>query len=147
MKIIGIPEDRLFVFNHAVQEFPASRQAILEDLIRLRTTIKPTLVFMLSLGDIHQDHLTIAQEGLRAFKRCTVLCYEDPWNNFSFNNQVFVSLAERQLKKKTDAIYADVSQRGRDYTAPDFTRSLAHARGVQVSVPYAEALESPRIVL
>ena len=36
---------------------------------------------MPSLNDIHQDHATIAQEGLRAFKGCTILGYELIWNN------------------------------------------------------------------
>ena len=39
---------------------------------------------MPSLGDIHQDHETIAREGSRAFKRTTLLGYEIPWNCFSF---------------------------------------------------------------
>ena len=39
------------------------------------------------------------------------------------------------------------SQRGRDYTQPEFIRSLAHVRGVQIGVPYAEVFEAPRIVL
>ena len=147
MGILNIPEDHLTVLDYDVREFPSCRQSILEDLIRLRAQINPTLVFMPSLGDVHQDHATIAQEGLRAFKRCSVLCYEDPWNNFSFNNQVFISLSEDQLQKKVDAVFADVSQRGRDYTQPDFIRSLAHVRGVQIGVPFAEVFESPRIVL
>lgn len=147
MDVLGIPEDHLFIFNYDVREFPANRQPILEDLIAIRAKVRPSLVLMPSLHDVHQDHATIANEGLRAFKRSTVLCYEDPWNNFSFQNQVFVTLEEKHLEKKIDAIYADVSQRGRDYTQPDFVRSLARVRGVQIGVEYAEVFESPRVVL
>lgn len=147
MGVLGISEDNLFVFNYDVREFPSHRQEILEDLIRLRSAVRPSLVFIPSLGDVHQDHATIASEGLRAFKRSTVLCYEDPWNNFSFQNQMFVALSEDQLQKKIDAIYADVSQRGRDYTQPEFVRSLARVRGVQIGVEYAEVFEAPRLVL
>lgn len=144
---LGVCEDSLHVFDYAVREFPSLRQEILEDMVRLRGIVYPSLVLMPSLNDVHQDHATVAQEGLRAFKRSTVLCYEDPWNNFSFQNQMFVTLTDEQLEKKVAAVYADVSQRGRDYTQPEFIRSLAHVRGVQIGVPYAEVFEAPRIVL
>ena len=144
---VGVCEGSLHVFDYAVREFPSLRQEILEDMVRLRGIVYPSLVLMPSLNDVHQDHATVAQEGLRAFKRSTVLCYEDPWNNFSFQNQMFVTLTDEQLEKKVAAVYADVSQRGRDYTQPEFIRSLAHVRGVQIGVPYAEVFEAPRIVL
>ena len=144
---LGVCEGSLHVFDYAVREFPSLHQEILEDMVRLRGIVYPSLVLMPSLNDVHQDHATVAQEGLRAFKRSTVLCYEDPWNNFSFQNQMFVTLTDEQLEKKVAAVYADVSQRGRDYTQPEFIRSLAHVRGVQIGVPYAEVFEAPRIVL
>ena len=144
---LGVCEGSLHVFDYAVREFPSLRQEILEDMVRLRGIVYPSLVLMPSLNDVHQDHATVAQEGLRAFKRSTVLCYEDPWNNFSFQNQMFVTLTDEQLEKKVAAVYADVSQRGRDYTQPEFIRSLAHVRGVQIGVPYADVFEAPRIVL
>ena len=144
---LGVCEGSLHVFDYAVREFPSLRQEILEDMVRLRGIVYPSLVLMPSLNDVHQDHATVAQEGLRAFKRSTVLCYEDPWNNFSFQNQMFVTLTDEQLEKKVAAVYADVSQRGRDYTQPEFIRSLAHVRGVQIGVPYAEVFEAPRSVL
>ena len=144
---LGVCEGSLHVFDYAVREFPSLRQEILEDMVRLRGIVYPSLVLMPSLNDVHQDHATVAQEGLRAFKRSTVLCYEDPWNNFSFQNQMFVTLTDEQLEKKVAAVYADVSQRGRDYTQPEFIRSLAHVRWVQIGVPYAEVFEAPRIVL
>ncbi len=147
MGILGIPKSNLRVFNYGVREFPALRQEILENLIVMRSEMRPSLVIMPSLGDAHQDHATIANEGLRAFKRSTLLCYEEPWNNFSFCNQAFITLSERQIEKKIAAIRADVSQRGHDYTKPEFVRSLAHVRGVQVNTKYAEVFEVPRVVL
>ena len=52
---------------------------------------------MPTIGDIHQDHHTIAAEGLRAFKRTTILGYEIPWNQFRFAKQAYVVLEERHL--------------------------------------------------
>src|SRR6476661_4859591 len=45
---------------------------------------EPDVVFQPSLHDVHQDHRAVAEEGLRAFKRTTILGYEIPWNNFDF---------------------------------------------------------------
>ena len=55
---------------------------------------------MPTIGDIHQDHQTIAAEGLRAFKRTTILGYEIPWNQFSFAKQAYVVLEELHLEAK-----------------------------------------------
>ena len=73
-----------------VRTFPERRQDILELLVALWEEWRPDVVFQPSLHDIHQDHQTIAQEGLRAFKRTTILGYEIPWNNFDFSYQWYV---------------------------------------------------------
>ena len=54
--------------------------------------------------DVHQDHQTIAQEGLRAFKRTTILGYEIPWNNFDFSYGAYVALEQRHLERKIAAV-------------------------------------------
>ena len=89
---LGIPEEQLTVHDFDVRTFPDHRQDILELLVALWEEWRPDVVFQPSLHDIHQDHQTIAQEGLRAFKRTTILGYEIPWNNFDFSYQWYVSL-------------------------------------------------------
>ncbi len=56
---------------------------------------------MPSLHDIHQDHATIAQEGLRAFKNSTILGYELIWNNLTFNTTSFVKLEKNHIERMT----------------------------------------------
>ena len=77
---------------------------------------------MPTIGDIHQDHHTIAAEGLRAFKRTTILGYEIPWNQFSFAKQAYVVLEERHLDAKVRG--ARVLPR-RSSTATTRTRSTS----------------------
>ena len=89
---LGIPEANLTVHDFEVRTFPEHRQDILELLIALWEDWKPDVVFQPSLHDIHQDHQAIAAEGLRAFKRTTILGYEIPWNNFDFAYQAYVAL-------------------------------------------------------
>src|SRR5439155_7255987 len=70
---LGIPAERLTVHDFDVRTFPEHRQDILEVLVALWEDWRPDAVFQPSLHDIHQDHQAIAAEGLRAFKRTTIL--------------------------------------------------------------------------
>jgi LmbE family N-acetylglucosaminyl deacetylase len=99
------------------------------------------------LNDIHQDHKTIAEEGIRAFKNTSILGYELIWNNLSFNTQCFVQLDEKHIKKKINALKAYTSQSKRDYMSEEFIYSLAKARGVQVGYQLAEAFEVIRLFI
>jgi len=144
---LGIPESDLIIYNYEVRKLNYFRQEILEDLIKLRKANNFDLVFIPSLNDIHQDHLTVSQEGLRAFKNTTILGYELIWNNLTFNTQCFVSLDEDHLNKKIEALSKYESQGFRDYLSSDFIRSLAKSRGVQIGLNYAEAFEVIRFVI
>jgi LmbE family N-acetylglucosaminyl deacetylase len=70
---LGIPEAQLAVHDFDVRTFPEHRQDILELLVGYWEEWKPDVVFQPSLHDVHQDHQTIASEGLRAYKRSTIL--------------------------------------------------------------------------
>jgi len=144
---LGIPEDDLRVFDFEVRTFPANRQEILEHLIEIQREIRPELVLMPSLNDLHQDHQTIAQEGLRAFKRTTVLGYEIPWNNITFDHQVYVSLEPRHIDRKVAALLCYKSQQHRNYAREDYVRNLAFTRAIDVGRDLAEVFELYRWVM
>lgn len=146
-KVLGIKEENLIILDYNVREFPAKRQEILDDIIKLRNKIKPDLVFTPSLNDIHQDHSAIAQESLRAFKNITILGYEEPWNNIEFQTRTFILLKKEHVEKKVKALYCYESQRHRTYLNSDFLFSLAKTRGVQIESEYAEAFEVVRWVI
>src|SRR5688500_17695936 len=44
--ILGIKKDNLILFKYEVRKFNYFRQDILEDMIKLKNTVKPNLVFM-----------------------------------------------------------------------------------------------------
>lgn len=144
---LGIEDKNLILFDYQVRKLNYFRQEILEDLIRLRNTEHFDLILMPCLNDIHQDHLTVAQEGLRAFKTSSILGYELIWNNLSFNTTCFVRLEEHHLRNKIMALKMYKSQKDRDYFSPDFITSLAITRGVQIGTKYAEAFEVIRWVI
>jgi len=144
---LGLKKQQRIIYNYPVRDFPRHRQAILDDMIRLKRKINPDLVLMPCFNDTHQDHLTVAQEGFRAFKDRSILGYEIPWNNKTFETQSFVLLEPRHIEAKIKALKCYKSQLGRFYANPEFIRSLATTRGTQIGARYAEAFEVIRWVL
>lgn len=146
-QILGIPPQNLILFDYDVRTFNFRRQDILEDIIHLKNEIKPEIVFMPSVNDIHQDHFTISNEGTRAFKFSSIFCYELVWNNFNFNTACFFTLNEFHLNKKLEALDAYKSQAHRFYANQEFIRALAITRGIQIGQKYAEVFEIIRLML
>ena len=143
---LGIPEVQLTVHDFEVRRFPERRQDILELLIALWEEWQPDAVFQPSLHDVHQDHQVIAAEGLRAFKRTTVLGYEIPWNNFGFAYQWYSALEERHVEKKIAALAKYASQQHRRYADSDYIRNLARMHGTNVNRAFAEVFQVYRVV-
>jgi len=143
---LGIPDSHLTVHDFDVRTFPERRQDILELLIALWEEWQPDAVFQPSLHDVHQDHQVIAAEGLRAFKRTTVLGYEIPWNNFGFAYQWYSALEERHVEKKIAALGKYASQQHRRYADSDYIRNLARMHGTNVNRAFAEVFQVYRVV-
>jgi N-acetylglucosamine malate deacetylase 1 len=144
---LGIADEDCLVFDFEVRRFPELRQSILDKMIELSRRFQPDMVFLPSANDTHQDHQVIAQEGFRAFKRTTMLGYEVPWNNLDFRTSCFIELTEEQLNIKTSSVQMYESQKHRDYASPEFIKSLALTRGVQIGKRYAEAFEVVRWII
>ncbi|MEW6685308.1 MAG: PIG-L deacetylase family protein [Candidatus Edwardsbacteria bacterium] len=147
MQTLGIKEKNLKIYDFSVRDFPQFRQTILEEIAKLKEQISPDLILLPSPNDTHQDHQTIFQEGFRAFKDKTILGYEIPWNNLTFNTESFVLLNERHIEAKIKALKCYKSQLDRFYANEEFIRSLAITRGTQIGARYAEAFEVVRWVM
>ena len=145
--VLGIPPQNLLIYQYAVRNLPPARQEILEELVRLKRELDPGIVFLPSGQDLHQDHQTVHMEGLRAFKMTTVLGYELPWNNLSFDYRHFVVLQEEHVRTKIEALKCYKSQQWRSYSDEGFIHSWARSRGGQISVEFAEAFDVHRWVL
>jgi N-acetylglucosamine malate deacetylase 1 len=143
---LGIPESQLTVHDFEVRTFPEHRQEILELLIALWEDWEPDAVLQPSLRDIHQDHQVIAAEGLRAFKRTTILGYEIPWNNFNFDYQAYFALEKEHVERKVRALSKYESQQHRRYSDPEYIWNVARTHGINVNREYAEVFEVYRVV-
>ncbi|HHP7241114.1 MAG TPA: PIG-L deacetylase family protein [Cyclobacteriaceae bacterium] len=146
-EVLDIPKNNIFNFNFPVRKFPHFRQEILEELVKMNRDLDPDLILSPSSHDVHQDHNTIYNECVRAFKFKSMLGYEMPWNNLQFSNTAFIDLEKHHVEKKAEAIMCFESQKGKRYTNKEYILGLAMTRGVQVRKNYAEAFEIIRWIM
>jgi LmbE family N-acetylglucosaminyl deacetylase len=143
---LGIKPEHLILKKYPVRKFLEYRQDILENLISIRKLIEPSLVFMPSSKSLHQDHKTIYEEGMRAFKHHTCLGYDLPWDTIDFSTTAFFRLEEEHVEKKLKAMKYYETQNFRTYCDEEFLKGLARVRGAQIAVPFAEAFELLRTI-
>jgi LmbE family N-acetylglucosaminyl deacetylase len=127
-----------------VRKFPEYRQEILETLIAHREGFNPDLVVCPTLGDLHQDHRTVAEEAVRAFKcHASIIGYELPADHLSFTPNLFVEISEYDLDEKGNmfSFYESQLVKERQWNNFDYIRSVARLRGTTIGVEYAEAFE------
>ena len=146
-KHLGIRPHRLHVLDFEVRRFARDRAEILQTMVDLNRELEPELVLLPSPQDLHQDHQVVADEGVRAFKRTSMLAYEIAWNTISFRTSSFVVLEERHLDAKIRALECYRSQAHRPYANPEFLRSQVRYHGVQAGVTYAETFDVLRWII
>ena len=86
------------------------------------------------------------QEGLRAFKRTTILGYEIPWNNFDFSYGAYLALERRHVERKVAAVRRYASQQHRRYADEEYIWNLARVHGTNVNREFAEVFQVYRLV-
>jgi LmbE family N-acetylglucosaminyl deacetylase len=140
----GLVEEQREVLEFRVRHMSECRQEVLDHLVALRSRFTPDIVIGPSLHDYHQDHQVVANEMIRAYKSsASIISYELPWNNVRFDSQLFVSLEERHMEKKWEALQEYRSQmvNHRGYFEREFVFGVARLHGVQCNHRYAEAFE------
>ncbi len=73
MAALGVKPDRVSLLTYETRRFPFFRQEILEEMVKLQREFQPDIVFVHTSADVHQDHKTVTEEALRAFRGRTVL--------------------------------------------------------------------------
>ncbi|QHJ88886.1 PIG-L family deacetylase [Aequoribacter fuscus] len=144
---LGINSENVTVLSYRVRTFPSHRQQILDDLIVLRNKKDYDLILTPSTNDIHQDHKTVTEEAIRAFKHKSILGYELIWNNLTSASTCFVKLNIDNVGAKALALGEYKSQGARPYISRQFINSLARTRGVQIGTEYAECFEVIRLIV
>ncbi len=144
--MLGLAPENVSTRDFAVRHFPAHRQELLEELIVLRKRLSPSVVLVPASTDLHQDHQTVTQEAIRAFKGTTLLGYELPWNNLSFSPTAVIGVSDEHMSQKVKALECYRSQAHRPYATEEVVRAIARMRGATIGVRYAEAFEVLRFV-
>jgi N-acetylglucosamine malate deacetylase 1 len=146
MAVLGILKEKIILGPFATRVFPDSRQEILEFFIKLRKDFKPDLIFTHSKQDVHQDHNTMTDEALRAFRGITVLGFDVVRSSYGFFPHFLVEVSEEDVNKKIEALSKYETYRDRYYFNSELTRSIMVRHGALAERPFAEGFDILRIV-
>lgn len=146
MKVLGVPGEKIVFGPFVTRVFPDARQEILEYFLQLRRDFKPDLIFTHSKQDVHQDHNTMTEEALRAFRGITVLGFDVVRSSYGFFPHFLVEVAEEDVNKKIEALAEYETYRDRYYFNSELTRSIMVRHGALAECPFAEGFDILRIV-
>lgn len=146
MNILGIPADKIIIGPFSTRVFPDARQEILEYFLKLRTDFQPDLIFTHSGHDMHQDHNTMTEEALRAYRGITVLGYDVVRSSYDFFPHFLVEVTEEDVNKKIEALAAYETYRDRYYFNSELTRAIMIRHGALAECTFAEGFDILRIV-
>jgi N-acetylglucosamine malate deacetylase 1 len=146
MDVLGVPPENRRVEPFVTRNFPQDRQEILEYLFKLNKEFQPDIVFTHSKNDIHQDHNTVTEESLRAFRGITVLGFDVIRSSYGFFPHFLVSVTEEDLQRKIEALAQYKTYANKYYFSADLTRSILVRNGAFADSQYAEGFDILRIV-
>jgi len=146
MAVLGVPKEKIVLGPFITRVFPDSRQEILEYFLKLRRDFQPDLIFVHSKQDVHQDHLTMTDEALRAFRGITVLGFDVVRSSYGFFPHFLVEVTEEDVDKKIEALACYETYRDRYYFNRELTRSIMLRHGALAECPFAEGFDILRIV-
>ena len=146
MAVLGVPEENVFLGEFQTRHFPQARQEILEYLININNTFHPEIVFVHTKSDIHQDHATVTEEGLRAFRGTTVLGFDVIRSSYGFFPSFLVEVSEEDVKQKIAALAEYKTYESKYYFDPEVTRATLIRHGALAERPFAEGFDILRII-
>ncbi|HSM70573.1 MAG TPA: PIG-L deacetylase family protein [Anaerolineales bacterium] len=146
MEILGVPKENIILGPFTTRLFHDSRQDILEYFLKLRRDFKPDLIFVHSKQDVHQDHNTMTEEALRAFRGITVLGFDVVRSSHGFFPHFLIEVTKEDVDKKIEALSKYKTYQDRYYFNSELTRSIMVRHGALAERPFAEGFDILRIV-
>jgi LmbE family N-acetylglucosaminyl deacetylase len=146
MAVLGVSEEKIVLGPFTTRVFQDFRQEILEYFLKLRREFGPDLVFVHSKQDVHQDHLTMTDEALRAFRGITLLGFDVVRSSYGFFPNFLVEVTEEDVNKKIESLSKYETYRDRYYFNHELTRSIMVRHGALAERPFAEGFDILRIV-
>jgi len=146
MEVLGVPAESDIVGEFITRRFPEARQDILEYMLHINRTFQPDLVFVHTKADLHQDHQTVTEEALRAFRGITVLGFDVIRSSYGFFPNFLTAVTEEDVEMKIKALSQYTTYADRYYFNAEITRSTLIRNGAIAERPYAEGFDTLRIV-
>jgi N-acetylglucosamine malate deacetylase 1 len=146
MAVLGVPQDHVIVGQFETRRFPHFRQEILEYLIAFHRDYQPDIVFTHTKNDLHQDHTTLTEECLRAFRGITVLGFDVLRSTYGFFPNFLVEVEEVDVQKKIAALAEYKTYEKKYYFDPQITRATLIRHGALAERPFAEGFDMLRVV-
>jgi LmbE family N-acetylglucosaminyl deacetylase len=146
MAILGVQEKNIIIGQFETRRFPHFRQEILEYLIEFNHQYQPEIVFTHTRADIHQDHVAVTEEVLRAFRGTTVLGFDVLRSSYGFFPNFLVEVTEQDLETKIRALAEYKTYANKYYFDPSITRATLIRHGALAERPYAEGFDILRII-
>jgi LmbE family N-acetylglucosaminyl deacetylase len=145
--VIGTRE--MFWGGYRDTEVPYNRELI----VRIESVIKqvrPTMIFVNSPDDTHQDHRHLAEAAVSATRYVPNFLFFEVPSTQHFAPNCYTNI-EKVLDRKLACLEAHRSQVAKtnieDLTILELAVSCANFRGIQARVKYAEAFQSVRLLL
>lgn len=146
MAVLGVTGERDIVKDFETRRFPQARQEILETFLDIKRSFNPNIVFVHTKNDIHQDHATVTEEALRAFRGTTVLGFDVLRSSYGFFPHFLVEVSEQDVEKKLLALAEYKTYASRYYFDSQITRATMIRHGALAERPFAEGFDLLRVV-
>jgi N-acetylglucosamine malate deacetylase 1 len=146
MDILGVDRDHRFLESFETRRFIQFRQEILEYLYKMNKKYQPDMVFVHSKADLHQDHGTVTQESLRAFRGTSLFGYDVIRSSNGFFPTLLIEVGEADVQKKIDALAAYKTYADKYYFSLELTRSILLRNGAIAEKKYAEGFDNFRMI-
>ena len=146
MGILGVKKDNVILGGFETRRFMQQRQEILEFLIALKKEHAPDIVFVHSQADLHQDHNSVTQEAMRAFRGTSVFGFDVIRSSQGFFPTFLVEVAESDVHQKINSLAAYKTYEDKYYFDPELTKAILIRNGALCERKYAEGFDILRIV-
>jgi LmbE family N-acetylglucosaminyl deacetylase len=146
MARLGVAGANLRLGPFTTRLFHEARQEILEFFLKLRADFAPDIIFVHSKADMHQDHNTMTQEALRAFRGITLLGFDVVRSSHDFFPDFLVEVNEEDVAAKIEALSQYETYRDKYYFNRELTRAIMLRHGALAERQFAEGFDILRIV-
>jgi LmbE family N-acetylglucosaminyl deacetylase len=121
-------------------------KAVMEDVAR---SFRPDVILAPAAADAHQDHRTVGELVLTAFRDQIYLAYEIPkWDGDMSRPNAYFPLTDEVARRKVELLHKCYqSQHERDWWDEEVFLGLARLRGMECRERYAEAFSCGKTVV